>query len=158
MKNQPDPIQTLRVALHARTLDIQSLGKTRELSLALTTCQQARMLLGDMLRLTGHPTPYAEADNPASAEVAPTADVAPTPYEPGLPGDDIAAVKEVRRRLGEALDTMTALQRKLWARDYGSLAERVFERAYTELALSKNWLGMQLSRLDAEKKPAAAAA
>ncbi|MCM2304924.1 MAG: hypothetical protein NDJ72_09495 [Elusimicrobia bacterium] len=149
------PIHEIRVALHARTLDIAALGNTREINLAKTLVQQARMLLGKALGLLGEATPYPKADDAQSREIAPRADVAD--YKPNLPGEAIAAIKTVRAALQVELDALARHRRELWARDYGAEAEFVYRRAYTDLLLAKMWLGEGLAKL-AEKKPAAAEA
>lgn len=140
-------LKNIRVTLHARTLDILLLGKSRELALALTSLQQGRLLLGEVLKVRGDSTPYPKADDPTSAEVAPAADVSPADYVPTLPEDEIASVEEVRRRLEGTIKELGAERRKIWPRDYGLLEEAVFDRALCELILAKNWLGMQLSEL-----------
>ncbi len=140
-------IQQIRVALDERSIDIAALGKSRELALALTTCQQGRMLLGVCLKLRGTATPYPHADDPKSPVISPRCDTAPADYHTGLTTDDVGATKEVRRRLGESIDALGELRRQIWARSYGHLDETVFDRAYCELVLAKNWLGMRLAEI-----------
>ena len=142
-----DRLKEIRAALDARAIDIAALGKSRELALALTTCQQSRMLLGICLQQRGEVTPYPKADDPKSPEIAPPADAAPTDYAPQLPEGDVATVKEVRRRIGETIAALGDLRRHIWARDYGSIEEVVYDRAYCELVLARNWLGLQLAEL-----------
>lgn len=146
-------IQSLRVELHKRLLELALLGNTREVNLARTAVQQARMLLGKVLGLLGEATPYPQADNPASAEIAPRADVAE--YVPELPGDAVADFKTVRAVLEVNLAHCTALRRRLWARYYDTEAEILYARAYSDLVLAKMWLGEGLARLAEKKAPAA---
>lgn len=151
-------MQSIRRALDARTKDIAALGRSRELSLALTTCQQGRMLLGVTLRLMGASTPYPESDNPESPVVAPAADTCSPEYEPQLPENPIAAVKTVRDRLAHDIVILEKIHSEMWPRHVGRHGEHVFERGYTEILLAKNWLGMELSdRAQARDKKAAAA-
>jgi len=57
----------------------------------------------------------------------------------------------VRAALQESLDALEAFRATQWRGYGGSLAEVVFDRAYCELVLCKQWLGEQLGRLAAEK-------
>lgn len=152
-------LKQIRRALDARAKDIAALGRTRELSLALTTCQQGRMLLGNALKLLGSSTPYPEASNPQSPRVEPPVDVTDADYAPNLPEDAIAAVKEVRRRFEQQILELDAARQKLWPRHVGTSAESVFEAAYVEILIAKSRLGMELSDRGAarDKKVAAAA-
>lgn len=143
-------ITDLRTALDERVLDLARLQKSRETSLALTTLQQGRMLLGAVLKEFGNATPYPQADNPLSPEVAPAANVARVAYDPQLPENDIAAVKTVRSRLAGSITLVECLRPEIAqaCRDtLGDLALVSLDAARTELVLSKNWLGMELSRL-----------
>lgn len=142
-----DKIQALRRALDARTQDIAALGRSRELSLAFTSLQQGRMLLGNTIKLLGGSTPYPEASNPKSPRIEPPADVTTADYAPELPEDPVAAVKTVRERLESQVAGMELLRAALFPRHVGTLAESVFEAAYVQLLLAKNWLGMELSAI-----------
>jgi len=143
----PDRIITARVSLADRLFQMQDLPcKSREVSLAVTSLQAGRMLLGSVALAMGATNPYPQADNPASKEIAPSADVPPT--SPLLKETDpIAAVKELRLLLDGDIKGLVALRRELWARHYGSIEEMLFDRALTELILAKQWLGEQLAVL-----------
>lgn len=138
-------IQEIRVSLHARTLDIEKLGvSSRERSLAITTCQQGRMLLGKVLQLLGGETPYPQSDNPGNSVVAPAVDTTVGEYDARLPKEEIPAVKEIRCRMQVPLDVIETVREQI-----GGLAQATLDAAYTEISLAKNWLGMDLARLAA---------
>lgn len=123
----------------------QALGRSREISLATTSLQSGRMLLGSVAELLGSPTPYPQADNPASREIRPTADMPPGEPEPDLPADPVAAVKTVRAWLEGLIVEAKAFRAAQWPRWYGRLEEVLFDRALGDLVLGKQWLGEQLA-------------
>lgn len=137
---------SLRVELSKRLADAQVVGGSRELSLAVTSIQSARMLFGSVALLLGSVNPYPEADNPGSKVIHPSADLA-ADYVPPVLADQVAAVKALRAELQVLIDAANWQRRQLWARSYGSVEELLFDRALVELFLAKQWLGEQLAVL-----------
>lgn len=135
-----------RVSLFQLLTLAQSLGVSRELSLAVTALQAARMQLGTVAELLGSPTPYPQADNPASKVVHPVADVGES-VSVVLPEDPIQAVKVARVAVQSLLNDMTAWRREQWARPYGTIEEALYDRALCDVILAKQWLGEQLAVL-----------
>jgi hypothetical protein len=71
-------IKMIRVAIaQIITLIDEANGGGRELSLVKTKLQESRHWLGQELAECSEPTPYPQADNPESAVVEPSADMAP---------------------------------------------------------------------------------
>lgn len=136
-----------RVALAALLAAFQEVGQSRELSLAITELQGGRMLLGTVAQRLGSANPYPQADNPASAEIAPSADLAPVSLwgTLGVPADLVVAVKTLRVRLQIEIDGLEAFRREQWPRSYGTLEEELFDAALVKLFLAKQWLGEQLA-------------
>ncbi|MFA6959932.1 MAG: hypothetical protein WC205_04175 [Opitutaceae bacterium] len=139
---------SLRVELSKRLADAQVVGRSRELSLAVTSIQSARMLFGSVALILGSVNPYPEADKPASAVIHPSADLA-VDYVPVAVVDQLSSVKWLRVFLQVEIDAAVALRSELWARPYASAisitAEVLFDRAVQELFLAKQWLGEQLA-------------
>lgn len=141
---------SLRVELSKRLADAQAVGRSRELSLAVTSIQSARMLFGSVALILGSVNPYPEADKPASAVIHPSADLA-VDYVPPVPTPEgqVSMVKYLRVAVQLVINDAVAVRSELWARPYASAisitAEVLFDRALTELFLAKQWLGEQLA-------------
>lgn len=143
---------SLRVELSKRLADAQVVGRSRELSLAVTSIQSARMLFGSVALALGSTNPYPEADKPASAVIHPSADLAVDYLPPVVsPLNQVGGVKGLRVDMQVAIDAAVALRSELWARPYASAisitAEVLFDRALVELFIAKQWLGEQLAVL-----------
>lgn len=141
-------VLTARIQFATLLALAQQIGPSREASLAVTSLQASRMMLGAVAQRLGSPNPYPQADNPASAEILPMADM-PEEAPPSLPEDPVAAVKVLRAQLEESIQDLMRLRTQLWpaGRRYGNLEESLFDRALEDAILAKQWLGEQLAVL-----------
>lgn len=153
MKQHLELIAIVRSRLAQRLLDLTKVWKTRESALANTSLQLGRMFIGKAAGELGSANPYPESLNPASPKLEPPAD-GPGDYQPSLPGDHVADAKSMRAGIEFEILVLTELRRKIWPRQYGTVAELYFDRALCELQAAKMWLGEHMSVMNKRGGPA----
>lgn len=111
--------------------------KTREVSLAITKFQEARMHLGKALGKLGEADPYPDSKNPENDKIAPTADMSED--VPEYDGNRIKTLKQIRRsgtdmiaHVGAALAGVTGSTPLAWN---------------IRMEEGVMWLGMELGRI-----------
>jgi hypothetical protein len=160
-----EEVKSSRVTIDGIFKLINTIGFSRELSLAITEAQRSKMWLGQALKAMDAPNPYPESKDPNSQVIAPTADVSTvvdyttdqnTTIEgfPWLQSNHVSRVKFVRQQID------LAAAKLVWNQEYNDgyaewkkdeaiiLAIRDARKHLTEAGM---WLGMELGRIRDEE-------
>lgn len=139
----------LRLTIDTCINSIKLITPSREVSLAHTNLQRAKMWLGEVLRVAGDVNPYPKANDASSPVIEKQAEHTETTFEDGfkeLP-DQTAKVKFFRFAIQGIIDEMnyshTAVQ---------SEADTFLRESYLALIESRMWFGGELNRIFESQK------
>lgn len=145
-------IKKIRIEIDAIANLTTQLPSSREIALARTSFENAKMMLGKVLQYIEAANPYPESKNEKSPVIEPTADtnrIASFPKEL----DHIGKVKRLRFNADELCEKIWDLdsQQMIKYRYAKILAFR--EHAFIECNKGMMWLGMELGRIrESEEK------
>jgi len=149
-------MKSIRVDIDELAMLSGALKPSREISLAKTSFENSKMMLGKVLQTIGTANPYPESKNPKSSVIEPTADVTnKLPYRIEL--DHIAQVKSIRQdaeavciNLKNEMITfgLTKLTPSKWE------TTLFLQESWMECQKGMMWLGMELGRIHREETPA----
>ena len=110
MEQHVELIKKYRVELDKYFSIMGKMERSREISLAITTAQSAKMWLGKTLEALDQPNPYPDSKNAANTKIAPTADVFSGDIEKELEGvAHIQKVKTLRARLTDLYNNISEI-------------------------------------------------
>ncbi len=149
-------IKEFRAKLHSLAMATKRLMPSREVSLAVTNLQLAKMWMGLLLGAAGEGTPYPESDDPKSKRIEAEADRGyEFVYEEAAPDDAVAQVKELRKVIKELVDELRGLQYHV--AEYLNEPDPADDNAYWGMEYflqvclvamqARLWLGMELGQL-----------
>ena len=139
-------IKKIRQELDGLAKVTASLPPTREVSLAKTSFEISKMMLGKVLSEIGAANPYPESKNPGSQTIEPTADSI-TPFLLNPEHTHISHVKEIRQHADRLCNEMWDL---ITPSVPGTGIEKFFlfrGEAFIECQKAMMWLGMELGRI-----------
>ncbi len=114
---------------------------SREVALAYTNCQEAKMWLGLVLKQLGTNNPYPESTNPENKIIEPQADHSDLTYFNQPEWDQTQKVKECRSILDRFLSQYQPIEMALTGGyEYLNHSKKALEK-------TKLWLGMELDRI-----------
>lgn len=141
----------LRLDIDTCINSIKLITPSREVSLAHTNLQRAKMWLGECLRVAGEANPYPKANDASSPVIEKQAEHTEKTFEDGFKDlvDQTAKVKFFRFAIQGIIDEMNF---KVGATD--SFSDMFFRQAYLALIESRMWFGNELNRImESEKQP-----
>lgn len=131
----------LRLKIDTCINSIALISPSREVSLAHTNLQRAKMWLGEVLRTYGETNPYPEANDPSSPVIEKQAEHTNKTFEEGfkdLP-DQTAKVKFFRFTIQGLIDNMNQTS--------DIRADIFYMQAYLALIEARMWLGNELNHI-----------
>jgi len=132
-----EKIKALRIMLDMIYRIIRLLPGTREINLAATSVQLAKMWAGRTLKDLGEQTPYPQSENPKNEQIEIEADTVDVVNEYPQDWTRTAKIKQLRKELGELEDTISKD-----TMDYKSL-----NNCIKSIAEARMWLGQELGRI-----------
>jgi hypothetical protein len=154
-----EQIKQIRVQLDKHFTTLQEMKPSREISIAITSTQNGKMWLGQVLKGLGADNPYPQSKNVLNTEIAPTSDVYEGDVRKVLEGvGHLQQVKLMRKRLTECYEELQSVKYELKKPSFNSENDNVVS---IKLALNKSWeyiveanmwLGMELGRIKREGK------
>lgn len=147
-------VKRIRVELDKYFTVMGKMEKSREISIAITSTQNAKMWLGQVLKTLDQPNPYPDSKDATNSKIAPTADVYDGDVDTVLNGlNHIQQVKVMRQRLTASYEEMERIERE------SKLSEKLTKIGFHSLAKSweyiveaNMWLGMELGRINNKTK------
>lgn len=155
-----EKIKAYRIKIDMLCNSINTLAKSREVSLSFTNTQRAKMFLGKVLGELGNPTPYPQSDTPASSVIEPQAEHGnETVFNDSIVGH-VAQVKFLRAEIDKLAEELHQFARLDFYDTLGTVSNKLIEKkinmffdaSYLELTESRMWLGMELDRVRSTKK------
>lgn len=132
----------LRLEIDAVLNAFSVIKTSREVSLAFTNLQRAKMWLGKVLEAEGRQTPYPQGDNPASAVIEPQAEHTAKAVDIPLGMDQTGLVKFFRAEVQRVTDLYP-----LTLPDPATWNARYVQESLLSVQEAKMWLGMELHRI-----------
>ena len=131
-----------------------SMMPSREIAVAITAAQNAKMWLGQVLKTLDQPNPYPDSKNAANTKIEPTADVYSGNIDSVLQGlSHIQQVKMLRQKLTASYEGLEEKQEELQANsELDGIGYHATVKAWEYLVESNMWLGMELGRINSETK------
>ncbi len=146
----PEMIKTIRTEIDSLAVLSSKLKASREISLAKTSFDSSKMMLGKVLQEMGINNPYPESKNPNSPVIEKTADTATIKnLNPEL--DHIGNVKAIRLFADEVCNKISG---GLIGGDERTLSTLFAEAAFLDCSRGMMWLGMELGRIRDEEEAA----
>src|SRR3990167_3329874 len=139
-------IKNIRVELDKQTIIMQGLKPSREISVAITASQNAKMWMGMALKELEVENPYPESKNAANDKIEPTADV----YKGDLnlsSQPHINQVKQLRFDLTAIADGLESNKGNLLSTNIDVQLYHHLLKAWEYTIESNMWLGMELGRI-----------
>jgi hypothetical protein len=140
-------VKAFRIEIDTMMNSIGLVMPSREVSLAYTNLQRAKMWLGKCLQYIGNPDPYPESKDPKSATIEPSADHENNHFGgmfEKLPQTQTARVKYYREVITNLVDEMKKQELpKSLAGEYTTY----FKTAYMALEEAVMWFGWELGRI-----------
>ena len=144
-------VKSMRKKLYAMVEYAQSLPSNRELSMAITNMQYARMELGNTLKYCTPKNPYEEYTNMrkrrGTKDIAPTSDMSNDSYDAG--GDMIEISDRFREDLKDMYKVLTSYTENsdLLRLDYDHWFINHLEEAAMKVSRARNCFGLILERI-----------
>lgn len=137
----------MRVKLDEHFSNLKELTPSREISIAITSAQNAKMWLGNVLKSLNLENPDPNSKNATNTEIAPTADT----YD-GKLGigdlDHIRKVKIMRKRLSDVYEDIETLEEdNSLSNSLTEIGFRSVTKAWEYMVESDMWLGNELGRI-----------
>lgn len=129
-------------------LSFGAITSSREVSLALTNAQRAKMWLGKVLEAEGRENPYPQGKNPDSPVIEPQAEHTNDTLAFAPDWDQTAKVKYVRKAMDPIIDVMGNRREESTDNEVAAWA-----MAWTAIVESQMWLGMELNRIFKTQQP-----
>lgn len=147
-------LHDLRLQIDKAINSTKLITPSRELSLAHTQLQRAKMWLGKCLGEVGESNPYLQSMNAESAQIEPQADHGADDFSQRLqppavaPGDPvIRPIKEFRLIIQEITDLAEAFQNDHAAEELTMKFRLFYQQSVLALIEAKLWLGMVLDAI-----------
>lgn len=144
-----EKIKEIRVQIDAAFQLTGMLRSSREVALAKTHFQEAKMSLGKVLGYIGAANPYPESKNPNSPVIEKTADTA---INTKLPHQDIVANIKAVRQLADTISH--SLEILVLPADRSDKCQLFYEDCFLQVNKGMMWLGMDLGRIRDEEEAA----
>lgn len=147
-------IKSWRVELDKHTFYLQQMKGSRQISIAITATQNARMWLGQVLNVLDEPNPYPDSKDATNNKIAPTTDVFTTKDDtPFVNMDGIKQAKVMRQRLTSLYEEMEHLEAKgILSRQLNDKGMLCISKSWAYIVEANMWLGMELGRIRDEEK------
>ncbi len=123
----------------------RKLDNTREVSLAHTNLQRAKMWLGKALGKAGAINPYPNSENSSNAIIEAQADHGPEDYFMQPEWNQTQRVKELRNIIQRITDSFEVFQAK--SETFGSKYDLYCIQSLLAAEEAKMWLGWELNRI-----------
>ncbi len=141
-------IKEIRIKLDGLFKISGTLKRSREVSLAITHFEEAKMSLGKVLGYLGAANPYPESKNPDSKVIERTADTEERGFYFKDPSDHIGNVKSVRK---DADAIASEIELIGLPPEAGKSVGVFLTDSFLQTQKGMMWLGMELGRIKAEQ-------
>lgn len=144
-----ETIKLYRVNLDKQFTIMQNLQGSREISIAITSAQNAKMWLGMALHKLGAENPYPDSKNAANTKIEPTADTWNGDVCKELAGiGHTQKVKQLRFELTALADEIENLKSsEMFSHIIETMMFHSFIKSWEYVVESNMWLGMELGRI-----------
>jgi len=127
---------------------------SREISIAITSAQNSKMWLGQVLKRLNEENPYPDSKNASNTKIAPTADVWDGNVEDELVGiGHIQKIKQLRKELSDIADEIE--KDEIESQFSGNMDTNSFHcltTSWNYMTEATMWLGMELGRINKKNK------
>ena len=154
-------IKDFRIRIHTFLNSFSNLLSSREVSLAYTNLQRAKMWLGKALGETGSPTPYPKSEDPTSPVIEPQADSYDVNFMTSrwasgdlwespllnIPSQKVhlARIKDLRSIIQQTINEFDSWQAT--SESFGQHYDMFLQQSNFALIEAKLWFGMELDRI-----------
>lgn len=147
-----EKIKGYRVKVDKYFTVMQGMKPSREISVAITSAQNAKMWLGMALKKLEVENPYPESKNAANTKIEPTADTWSGDVNKELNGiGHIQKVKQFRYELTSLAEEMENLKDdEMFNNMLDSILFHTLLKSWEYIIESNMWLGMELGRINKE--------
>jgi len=146
-------IKIIRVELDRHFTTLGQMIPSREISIAITSTQNAKMWLGQVLKALGTENPYPDSRNASNTKIEKTTDVFEGDIEKDLKGiGHIQQVKIMRSRLSDSYTELGRLKEEI-PNSNTTLYQEVYHpmiKSWEYIVEANMWLGMELGRINSE--------
>lgn len=144
----PETIKSIRTEIDSLSKLSSKLKPSREISLAKTSFDSSKMMLGKVLEEMGTENPYPESKNPNSPIIEKTADTGSI-QNLNTELDHIGNVKAIRLFADEVCNKIKG---SFTVHDLRTLQYVYTEAAFLDCSRGMMWLGMELGRIRDEEE------
>jgi len=147
-----EDIKKIRIELDKHFSTLGKMIPSREISIAITATQNAKMWLGQVLKYIGTDNPYPDSKDAANTKISPTADVFKGDSTVSLEEmEHIQQVKLMRRRLSDSYGDLETLKKHKGISLGGESVDMVvlsIDKSWEYVVEANMWLGMELGRIN----------
>jgi hypothetical protein len=149
-------IKSIRVELDRHFTTLGQMNPSREISIAITSTQNGKMWLGQVLKALGTANPYPDSKNASNTNIEKTADTFEGDVKKDLEGiAHIQQVKIMRSRLSDAYKTILEIVESIpnTNNNNDAINNTVYQpliKSHDYIVEANMWLGMELGRINKE--------
>lgn len=142
-------LKTIRVDLDNYFSTLQEMDSSREISIAITSTQNAKMWLGQVLKSLKQENPYPDSKNVTNNKIADTADTSDGLHHKMEGIHHIKQVKIMRQRLSHAYAELEKLESEnSISDDLTTIGYHSLIKSWEYVVEANMWLGMELGRIN----------